>query len=101
MTSGANPAPLDEFAAPGAPSLDFVITVCDNAHEDLTGTVRPQLHWSIPDPVRADTDALAAAFTDIANQRAAGTINDEQAKQKYPAGFKTLKPYLRTVAQPK
>ena len=29
------------------------------------------------------------------------SINDEQAKQKYPAGFKTLKPYLRTVAQPK
>jgi len=25
----------------------------------------------------------------------------EQAKQKYPAGFKTLKPYLRTVAQPR
>ena len=29
------------------------------------------------------------------------SVTDEQAKQKYPAGFKTLKPYLRTVAQPK
>jgi alkyl hydroperoxide reductase subunit AhpC len=29
------------------------------------------------------------------------SVSDEQAKQKYPAGFKTLKPYLRTVAQPK
>jgi len=29
------------------------------------------------------------------------SVNDEQAKQKYPGGFKTLKPYLRTVAQPK
>ncbi len=28
------------------------------------------------------------------------SVSDEQAKQKYPAGFKTLKPYLRTVAQP-
>ena len=28
------------------------------------------------------------------------SVTDEQAKQKYPAGFKTLKPYLRTVAQP-
>jgi alkyl hydroperoxide reductase subunit AhpC len=27
-------------------------------------------------------------------------VSDEEAKQKYP-GFKTLKPYLRTVAQPK
>ena len=29
------------------------------------------------------------------------SVTDEQAKQKYPQGFKTLKPYLRTVAQPK
>jgi alkyl hydroperoxide reductase subunit AhpC len=29
------------------------------------------------------------------------SVSDEQAKEKYPAGFKTLKPYLRTVAQPK
>jgi alkyl hydroperoxide reductase subunit AhpC len=28
-------------------------------------------------------------------------VTDEQAKQKYPAGWKTLKPYLRVVAQPK
>ena len=29
------------------------------------------------------------------------SVTDEQARQKYPEGFKTLKPYLRTVAQPK
>jgi thioredoxin-dependent peroxiredoxin len=29
------------------------------------------------------------------------SVSDEQAKQKYPAGFKTHKPYLRTVAQPR
>ena len=29
------------------------------------------------------------------------SVSDDQARQKYPAGFKTLKPYLRTVAQPK
>lgn len=28
-------------------------------------------------------------------------VSDEEARQKYPAGFKTIKPYLRTVAQPK
>jgi alkyl hydroperoxide reductase subunit AhpC len=28
------------------------------------------------------------------------SVTDDEAKQKYPAGFKTLKPYLRTVAQP-
>ncbi|MDF2115608.1 peroxiredoxin [Roseiarcaceae bacterium H3SJ34-1] len=29
------------------------------------------------------------------------SVSDDQAKQKYPNGFRTLKPYLRTVAQPK
>jgi alkyl hydroperoxide reductase subunit AhpC len=28
-------------------------------------------------------------------------VTDEQAKAKYPNGYKTIKPYLRTVAQPK
>ena len=28
------------------------------------------------------------------------SVSDEQAKQKYPHGFKTLKPYLRTVSLP-
>ncbi|WP_338862547.1 peroxiredoxin [Mycetohabitans rhizoxinica] len=29
------------------------------------------------------------------------SVSDEEAKKKYPEGFKMLKPYLRTVAQPK
>jgi alkyl hydroperoxide reductase subunit AhpC len=29
------------------------------------------------------------------------SVSDEQAKAKYPGGWKTVKPYLRTVAQPK
>ncbi len=29
------------------------------------------------------------------------SVSDEDAKKKYPQGFKTLKPYLRTVTQPK
>jgi alkyl hydroperoxide reductase subunit AhpC len=29
------------------------------------------------------------------------SVSDEQAKQKFPAGWKTLKPYLRVAAQPK
>ena len=28
-------------------------------------------------------------------------VSDEDAKKKYPDGFKTIKPYLRVVAQPK
>jgi len=29
-----------------------------------------------------------------------GAVSDEAAREKYPAGFKTIKPYLRVVAQP-
>jgi alkyl hydroperoxide reductase subunit AhpC len=28
------------------------------------------------------------------------SVSDEEARKKYPQGFKTLKPYLRTVSQP-
>ena len=30
-----------------------------------------------------------------------GAVSDEEAKKKYPQGYKTIKPYLRTVKQPK
>jgi alkyl hydroperoxide reductase subunit AhpC len=29
------------------------------------------------------------------------SVSEEEAKQKYPGGWKTLKPYLRVVPQPK
>ena len=45
---------------------DLVVAVCDNAHEDLTGPLRPRLHWSVPDPVRLDTDeAFEATYADL------------------------------------
>jgi protein-tyrosine-phosphatase len=48
---------------------DLVIAVCDNAHEDLSAGIRPRLHWSVPDPVRVDTDAaFEAAYTDLAGR---------------------------------
>ncbi|MFI6784660.1 helix-turn-helix domain-containing protein [Micromonospora sp. NPDC050276] len=48
---------------------DLLIAVCDNAHEELTGPVRPRLHWSVPDPVRVDSDAaFEAAFADLASR---------------------------------
>lgn len=44
---------------------DLVVVVCDNAHEELDRDL-PRLHWSIPDPVKVDTDpAFDAAFTDL------------------------------------
>jgi ArsR family transcriptional regulator, arsenate/arsenite/antimonite-responsive transcriptional repressor / arsenate reductase (thioredoxin) len=45
---------------------DLVIAVCDNAHEHLPASVRPRLHWSVPDPAPADTDdAFEAAYGEL------------------------------------
>lgn len=46
---------------------DFVVTVCDNAHEELANL--PQIHWSIPDPLTLNTpQAFEDAFRDIAER---------------------------------
>ena len=66
-TAGLRSKSWDEFAAAGAPPLDFIITVCDNA----AGEVCPiwpgkpmTAHWSIADPaaVEGDEPAKRAAF---------------------------------------
>ncbi|MFD2794502.1 helix-turn-helix domain-containing protein [Promicromonospora vindobonensis] len=46
---------------------DFVVTVCDTAHEELGDAGR--LHWSVPDPVRDGSKAaFDAAFEDLATR---------------------------------
>lgn len=46
---------------------DFIVTVCDNAHEEMTGL--GGVHWSVPDPLRLGTDeAFEKAFSDIAHR---------------------------------
>jgi len=66
-----------EFAQPGAPVMDFVFTVCDNAAGEACPVWPGQpmtAHWGVPDPAEAKgTEAeIALAFKDayrMLNQR--------------------------------
>jgi len=68
-TAGLRSKSWDEFSGPGAPKLDFIITVCGNAAKEpcpywpghpATG------HWGVADPaaVKGTAEEIARAFRD-------------------------------------
>jgi arsenate reductase len=66
-TSGLRSKSWNEFTRPGAPEIDFIFTVCDNAAAEACPLWpgRPTTaHWGIPDPAEATgTEAeIALAF---------------------------------------
>ncbi len=66
-TTGMRSKGWDEFEEPGAPRLDFVFTVCDNAAKEVCPVWPGQpisAHWGIPDPaaVRGTEAEVERAF---------------------------------------
>lgn len=70
-------------------SDDLVIAVCDIAYEDLPTDARPRVHWSVPDPARANTDAaFKAAYSEIAGRidRLAPLVSSTEANRSRGGG---------------
>ncbi len=65
-------------------NFDEVLRLLDSLQLNAKHTVATPVNW------RPGEDVIIPT-----------SVSDEEAQRKYPEGFKTLKPYLRTVAQPK
>jgi len=66
-TNGLRSKDWSEFAQPGAPKLDFVFTVCDNAAKEVCPIWPGQpmtAHWGVPDPaaVEGTPEQIEKAF---------------------------------------
>jgi alkyl hydroperoxide reductase subunit AhpC len=65
-------------------NFDEVLRVLDSLQITAKHNVATPVNWKPGDDIIIPT-----------------SVSDEQAKQKFPRGFKTLKPYLRVAAAPK
>ena len=71
-TEGLSSKNWDEFAKPGAPEMNFVITVCDNTAKEVCPVWPGQpmtANWGVPDPtaVEGSTERIERVFRDAFN----------------------------------
>ena len=71
---------------------ELIVAVCDNAHEELQNDL-PRLHWSVPDPVRRNTDG---AFEDAYHELQQRVQNLATLQATAP----TAAAYVRAVCSP-
>jgi arsenate reductase len=99
-TAGLRSKSWDEFAGAGAPALDVIVTVCDNAAGEVCPVWpgRPlTAHWGIEDPAAVEGPGQKAAFN-LALLRLARRV---QAFLALPEGTDgaDLKARLREIGQ--
>ena len=86
--SGVRSKSWDEFASPGSPVMDLVITVCSSAASE-TCPIWPgtpmQAHWGVADPAVADPQDWETAFSaayQILERRARALLSLEIEKMQ-------------------
>ena len=81
-TEGMRSKSWDEFAVPGAPVMDFVFTVCDQAAGETCPIWPGQpvtAHWGVPDPAAVEGPEI-------------------EQRQAFRAAFRTLENRIRLLA---
>jgi ArsR family transcriptional regulator, arsenate/arsenite/antimonite-responsive transcriptional repressor / arsenate reductase (thioredoxin) len=63
--AGSRTRHIDQVLRPG----DLVVAVCDHAHEHAGARTDPWLHWAVPDPAPAGTDAAFDAAVEELTER--------------------------------
>ncbi|MEM6620608.1 MAG: arsenate reductase ArsC [Pseudomonadota bacterium] len=100
-TTGYRSKSWDEFAAPGSPAMDLVVTVCASA----AGEVCPiwpgapmTTHWGVDDPAAAPDDQIDLAFQ-LAYHRLSARINAFLALPFEDMAPDDLRPRLRAIGE--